>query len=448
MSAWDILPLHWGKILVFFLLGSGIIVGLEYLYWTRLDWSIQLNVEQLPIFDFAVPGNLSAWFSSGLWLFAAAMCLVAFLIGRKQEKTHRLSDIWLWAAFGSFLLSADAVCQVKDFIRIVLIHFSGTALYAQGEIWWIAVYVFLFGTIGSRLLVEMRHYLLACNIFFIAALSSLIACCIPLNLVKFPFEDARAPIMLRSGLEMSGALFAVLAFSLFVRRMLIVYRNTQQISSQNMENLPKPTLCEQKPNVPESKKTQEIVKPQIHTPLFSTSQKGNEEKNFQKDKEKLKIQEKAKDKEHEKPKKEKKTTDDSSNEEEPIFIPIEEENSESEKVENGEDNEYNKNIGNDIDEKTKEKGTSEKRSIRTFQIVHPSPGGEKIVKVEKIEEPDEEEPEKKPSRKKDDSKKHEQPKQADDDLLDEDFDLDEDEEEQLRELLLKLKRKKQQQKAG
>ncbi len=226
MQLTDLIPTRWWNYLLLLLFGVGCILGLEYLYWIEPGLLEKISQPELSSLDFAVRGNLAAWFTSVLWTFAGLVCIVVFQIDRKSASTeiasfHRLSDIWLWAAVGSLLLSVDSVCQIREFLRIVLVKLSGTSLYGNGEVWWVAVYVVLFGMIGSRLLVEMRHNLLACNTFFVAALSGLLACCLALDLLDLPVKDSRFPIALQTGLEMIGALFALFSFSLFTRMLLV-----------------------------------------------------------------------------------------------------------------------------------------------------------------------------------------------------------------------------------
>ncbi|MCL2304689.1 MAG: hypothetical protein FWC43_05040 [Planctomycetaceae bacterium] len=220
MRVSDLFPTQWGVYVFLFLLGVGCVLGLEYACWMQPDWKAKLGLASLAILDPAQPGNLTAWFSSVLWFLAGLVCLTAFQLDRYTH-SRRLSDIWLWAMFGCFLLSVDSTCQVRDFLRDVLIKVSGTALYGNGDVWWISLYLILFGMIGSRLLVEMRHHLLSCNLFFIAALSQILACCIALNLFELPGKEARMPILLRTGLEMLGAFFAVFSIALFVRNMVL-----------------------------------------------------------------------------------------------------------------------------------------------------------------------------------------------------------------------------------
>jgi len=218
------LPTRWGIYAFLFLLGIGCILGLEYACWVQPG---------LAILDPAQPGNLTAWFSSVLWFFAGLVCLTAFQLDRYTH-AHRLSDIWLWAAFGCLLLSVDSACQVRVFLRDLLIQVTGTALYGNGDVWWISLYLLLFGMIGSRLLVEMRHHLLSCNLFFLAAMSQILACCIALNLFDLPGQETRLPVLLRGGLEMLGAFFAVFSFSLFVRNMVLQLDSPRQIPEQKV----------------------------------------------------------------------------------------------------------------------------------------------------------------------------------------------------------------------
>ena len=226
MSLSDLFPTRWGFFVFFLFAGILWILGLEYAYWQLPNWTAAVGDTELKILDFTASGNLAGWFSTILWFYAATICFLLFQLDRKAFRSsiatdYRLSDIWLWAVFGCLLLSVDATCQIREFLRIVLIKVSGTKLYGNGDVWWIAIYLVIFGMIGSRLLVEMRHHLLSCNTFFLSALAYLLACCLALNLLELPSKEERIPMMLRTGMEMGSALFAVFSFSLFARRMVL-----------------------------------------------------------------------------------------------------------------------------------------------------------------------------------------------------------------------------------
>ena len=226
MSLSDLFPTRWGFFVFFLFAGILWILGLEYAYWQLPNWTAAVGDTELKILDFAASGNLAGWFSTVLWFYAATVCFLLFQLDRKAFRSsiatdYRLSDIWLWAVFGCLLLSVDATCQVREFLRVVLVKVSGTKLYGNGDVWWIAIYLVIFGMIGSRLLVEMRHHLLSCNTFFLSAMAYILACCLALEMFELPGNETRLPVMLRTGMEMFCSLFAVFSFSLFARRMVL-----------------------------------------------------------------------------------------------------------------------------------------------------------------------------------------------------------------------------------
>ncbi|MGL6196727.1 MAG: hypothetical protein ACRC2T_18100, partial [Thermoguttaceae bacterium] len=151
------------------------------------------------------------------------LCYVVFWTGRIQQRhRERLSDIWFFAALAAVYLSADSVCNIKAVLRNLLVNLSGNALYADGAIWWVAIYVIIFGMIGSRMLVEMRHYLASCNALFAAATCQILAVCAELRLLEFHSSRYNSDfnVMFIAGMEMLSALFMFLSVGLFARHMI------------------------------------------------------------------------------------------------------------------------------------------------------------------------------------------------------------------------------------
>ena len=249
----ELIPKRIGIYLLFFLVGSGIITGLVCLDWKEPQLSEKLGVVNIEMFDFTVVGNLSDWFLSVLWFFNGVISLAGFKVGRLQDKSgSRLSDIWIWAVFGCVFLSIDSVCQVRELILTVLVNMSGTHLYGDGQIWWIALYAVFFGMIGSRLLVEMRHYLLSCNLFFAAGACQILAICIILRLLTIP-EHPRLEIMLHTAFEMFSSLFVLFSFGLYTRHTLMVHAEIKAAE------LIQPIVIEEPPEPPQMKEPTEQV---------------------------------------------------------------------------------------------------------------------------------------------------------------------------------------------
>ena len=53
-------------------------------------------------------------------------------------------------------MATDQAASLREGFRDMMIALTGTALVDDGSLWWVAVYVFVLGAIGSRLLVDMR----------------------------------------------------------------------------------------------------------------------------------------------------------------------------------------------------------------------------------------------------------------------------------------------------
>lgn len=219
MSLFDLVPKKLYPYFLLFLLGSGGIVMLEYLHYIMPVCARFLGVAQIAAFDFQAGGNLSEWFSANLWTLSSIVCLLAFFMGRSQEKNHNYSsDIWIWGAFACLYLSVDSVCRIRDLISDIGVKLSGTQLYGEGQIWWISLYTVVFGMIGSRLLVEMRHYLPSCNAFFVGSICHILHVCMDLKLFSLP-QSAEYELMSQSGLQMTGNMFLFFSFALYVRHL-------------------------------------------------------------------------------------------------------------------------------------------------------------------------------------------------------------------------------------
>jgi hypothetical protein len=130
-----------------------------------------------------------------------------------------LSDIWVWGAIACLYLSLDQVAGLRIMFRDVMIHCTGTQLYGNGSLWWVAVYLIVFGMVGTRVLTEIHHYLPSCNSLLMAGTCFVVSGCAELGLL-LP-GDSVFNAMLYSGAAMLGCLFLVLSVGLYGRRLII-----------------------------------------------------------------------------------------------------------------------------------------------------------------------------------------------------------------------------------
>jgi|GEM_PF-4090070 len=215
----DLIPKRLGTYWLIFVLSSLFIIGLEFCFFKMPVWATEMKVETITAFDVTQHGNLYTWFSSTLWFLAALYAAIIYKLGQEEDDGRHLSDIWIWVALLTLFMSIDRAAGFHLVFRDIMIYATGTMLYGNGTLWWISIYAFVFIVVGSRVLVEMRMYLPACNALLMCGICHIVTICAMLNLI-YP-EDAVKKTMLLSGSEMFGNVFLFLAFGLFGRRLII-----------------------------------------------------------------------------------------------------------------------------------------------------------------------------------------------------------------------------------
>ncbi len=171
-------------------------------------------------------------------------------------RRHRTDDyqgryrVWLWAAGCWFLLATDQAASLREGFRELMIGWTGTPVFGDGTFWWVAIYVLLFGAIGSRLLLDMRPSRLSIG----ALAAALVAYGLALasHLGWTPMGTAAGEVMFRTGSEMAGHLMLLAAMGLNARYVIL--------DAQGLVPHPEPRKAA-KPEEDEAKDTQkEAVK--------------------------------------------------------------------------------------------------------------------------------------------------------------------------------------------
>jgi hypothetical protein len=157
------------------------IVGLDHYAPT---WNAALGQTALQTFDLAQQGSLASWFSALLLAGSAASAGLIYRIRR-----HRIDDyrgryrIWLWAAGGFLLLSADAVAGLHQAVQGLLIYATQTKLLGDGAAWWMIVWAACFGSLGAALLYDLRGSRAATTALAVGAVGYLAAALIALDVI-------------------------------------------------------------------------------------------------------------------------------------------------------------------------------------------------------------------------------------------------------------------------
>jgi len=216
----DLVPRRLSVFALLFLLGLGIIAGLEALY----AWMPQLvsytNDGRVAAFDLDGEGSLSVWFSSTWLSLAGLLAIVVYTVRR-----WRLDDyqghyrIWLWAATCWFMMSLDETASLHEGFKEMMALLTGTRLIGDGSLWWAAPYFFILSAVGSRLLIDMFECKLSSLAFVIGGACYAAAAAAQLNLL-LPDGGARE-VMLEEGLELLGDLLILTAMGLHARFVIL-----------------------------------------------------------------------------------------------------------------------------------------------------------------------------------------------------------------------------------
>lgn len=215
----DLIPKRLGTFWFLFLSGVMFVCIIEFCYFKLPDLAKMTDAETIATFDLTHRDSMASWLISVLWLMAAFYSVLVYLVSRNDQDFRRLSDIWIWGAVACLFLSLDQVAGLRILFRDIMIHNTGTHLYGNGNLWWVALYLIVFGMIGTRILTEIRYYLPACNSLLMAGIFFIVSGCAELNLL-LP-GDSTHNAMLCSGASMFGGLFLLLSIGLYGRQLVI-----------------------------------------------------------------------------------------------------------------------------------------------------------------------------------------------------------------------------------
>ncbi len=197
---------------------TAVITSLEFLYVWMLDCAAEGGT-MFSAFDLASKGSLANWFSSLLLLATAGASILVYTVRRYRTDDYQgRYRIWLWAAACWFLLAADQAANLREAFRHMMVSLTGTSLAGDGSLWWAVFYVFLLGSVGSRIVMDMRASLSA--VAWLATAAIFFTLAIAGRLGWSPFEDSGWQIMFLTGIEMLGNLMLLTAITLFARHVL------------------------------------------------------------------------------------------------------------------------------------------------------------------------------------------------------------------------------------
>ena len=152
----DLIPQRRWLLALWFVLLSGVIAGLTWLYAWMPQLAAMTKDGRVAAFDLDGEGSLASWYSSALLAMASVVALIIYGLRR-----HRLDDyrgryrIWLWASLILLLASIDVATSLHAVLRPLMTALTGTPLYGDGSIWSVVVIGTLVALCLTRMAFEM-----------------------------------------------------------------------------------------------------------------------------------------------------------------------------------------------------------------------------------------------------------------------------------------------------
>jgi hypothetical protein len=215
----NLIPKGLGVYWFLFLSGSMLIALLEFAYFKMPILAEQLGVKTIPPLDVSSRGSLLNWGFSVLLLITAVVSLINFQLGLKYKDPKGRVNTWFWTAIVLIFLSLDVQVAVRETIRDLLTATSGTSLYRDGTIWWLILYSFFFGVLGTRILLDMMAYAPSLGLYLLAVSGLVTGFLVEIGFIPI-FENSVQNIILQTAIPPSIALIFFLAVTLFARRQI------------------------------------------------------------------------------------------------------------------------------------------------------------------------------------------------------------------------------------
>lgn len=216
----DLVPLRRSTYLLILLAATAMIVGLEALYSVSGRMSAMASDGRVAAFDLDGEGSLCVWFSSTTLLLAAGAALLVYSVRRfRRDDYHGRYRVWIWAALAFLVMAIDETASLHEGFKEMMTWLTGNRVFGDGSFWWVLAYFFLLGSIGSRLLVDMRECRTSVLVLLASAACFVVAVAAQLGLV-LP-ESGERGIMLEEGAEMFGDVFLFLAMLLHARHVVL-----------------------------------------------------------------------------------------------------------------------------------------------------------------------------------------------------------------------------------
>ncbi len=136
--------------------GVGSAVAVQAIYHYRVSRLAHVDYQVVSGLDLYGPGTIVSWIASVYLLMAGAAALLVY-----NTRRHKVDDyfgrysLWIWLAVFCTIASLDATTGLHRVVQYGLTKVTGTALWGDGSIWWIAIYGLVALVLGGRAMADM-----------------------------------------------------------------------------------------------------------------------------------------------------------------------------------------------------------------------------------------------------------------------------------------------------
>lgn len=212
----DLFPRRILTLVLGMLAGLLLVAGLEGLYYASFHLSPLASDHSVEAFDLDREGTLATWFSSFLYLLCAAVSFGVYAIRKRHVEDYQARyRVWAWAGAVWLLMSMDETGSLHEGFKELMALCSGTRLYGDGSVWWIAAYCIVLLPIGCLIWVEMQPVIGARICLSLTAAFYVVAVLAQLGIL-LP-DSGAVGVMLEEGCEMIGTLCLLLGLCLYAR---------------------------------------------------------------------------------------------------------------------------------------------------------------------------------------------------------------------------------------
>jgi hypothetical protein len=152
----DFIPRHGFSLAAWLTSGLVIVAGLVVGY-LKVGSDASGSIGLGALLDASQGGSLAGWFSSLLFILAAAGSVLVYSIRRHRTDDYRGSyRLWLWCAAAWMMMSVDATANLHTPFSTAMARMTGWSMLGGG-IWWIGVWGSVLTILALRLLLEVRE---------------------------------------------------------------------------------------------------------------------------------------------------------------------------------------------------------------------------------------------------------------------------------------------------